>query len=479
MGPYLNMDDINTSSSYRPTVSVQQTKTEWMDEVINIYDSSDCETSMSQYSSQEIYDDDPHSYIQKTDDYSRVELIRLDADEDEIVKEEFYLNEKYDNVEIDEVFYTDSQTIVNDDVHPSINPKIGTDGSTVLQKTISMEEGANEIMNAADQLLKSYDFECENRLNEAAMFPNPQYASNESLHSMILIEESSSEVDSDVMIDLVSDNEEIDPKIVYVIQSSDNEVAPKEQPPQEQKQERKAVKIRKMRKKKQKSARGSKGTKKHKCDLCQYSTSNKSHFERHLLTHSAKKRLHKCKICMKRYLRSQTLVAHMKLHARDATVFRCSNCRREFPREKPCKSHENKCKKGLRMYECYVCKEIVHNKNHLLKHIRAHTGTMIRCQKCRKQFASQLGLTHHMKKHDELFAFQCKICHQVFSHRNKWKMHEKRCKLKQYKCDICNRDFVNKNHFVYHMQKHAGHTIKCPKCTRQFRSAIGYKSHRC
>lgn len=41
---------------------------------------------------------------------------------------------------------------------------------------------------------------------------------------------------------------------------------------------------------------------------------------------------------------------------------------REFSQEKPWKSHENKFKRGLRLYEFHLFNEIVHNKNHLLKH---------------------------------------------------------------------------------------------------------------
>lgn len=516
------MDQINVFSSHRSIDPIQQTKTEWIDEIL-IEDSNDCEMFVNNYSSSESIDDDPNSYICNqfnenvgTDQYSRVEIIRMDAGEDEIVKEEYQFNEKYDVVEMDQIVYVNPQSNENlgrltKEIFTKASPsaenqenvnfisndsEIGTDRSKIPQHTIThnalnphlsnepksnMEENAYEIINAADQLLKLYDFESEKRkidtLSNADQSP-PQ-ASNDSVHTMILIEESSdSDVDSVVMIDLTLDHEEIDQKIAYVIESSDHEADQKQ--PKKQKQKRKATKISKKRNKKQKLATGSNEMKTHKCVLCQYSTPIKAHFVRHNLTHSDKNRKYKCKICTKRFLQSQTLAQHLKIHEREETVFRCSNCRREFFREKSWKSHENKCKNGLRQYECYVCREIVFNKDHLLKHIgRSHTGKMNNCPKCKKQFASKLGLTHHMKKHAESFAFRCKVCHQVFSRQDKWIFHEIRCKLKQYKCDTCDRDFVNKNHFVYHMQKHNGQTFNCSKCSREFRSAIGCKTHKC
>lgn len=185
-----------------------------------------------------------------------------------------------------------------------------------------------------------------------------------------------------------------------------------------------------------------------------------------------------CEYCAKRFAQRKNLVQHLKIHRRQSIAFHCAKCSRGFSRE-AWNAHKNQCKRGLRQYECFLCKKIVINKSHLVKHMRAHTGETYRCLKCPKQFVSQLGLTHHMKQHTESFAIQCSTCRQGFSNRSQWKSHENRCKRKQYKCHICDRIVANKYHLNYHMQFHHDKIFNCPNCAKQFRSAVGFKCHKC
>lgn len=140
---------------------------------------------------------------------------------------------------------------------------------------------------------------------------------------------------------------------------------------------------------------------------------------------------------------------------------------------------QNSRKRKPRQYECYLCKKSVHHKNHLQNHMRMHNGKVYRCSKCYEKFNSAFGLRYHMKKHADLYPFQCKRCRLVFSHRKKWNSHESRCKLKQYKCQMCGKIVAHKHSLIYHMQMHAGKMFDCLKCCRQFRSARGLKIHKC
>lgn len=160
-------------------------------------------------------------------------------------------------------------------------------------------------------------------------------------------------------------------------------------------------------------------------------------------------------------------------------AFRCSNCSRQFSREKAWRSHENDCKRGRRRYECYLCEKIALHKNHLLKHMRVHTGQISCCSKCHKPFTSELGLKQHLKTHANLFPFSCSICCQVFSQRIEWKSHESSCKLKQYKCEICEKICANNSHLNYHMQNHTGAMFNCATCKKQFRTKSRFKCHKC
>lgn len=455
----LNMDHRSSFLSYQPDVATQQTKThEWMDE-IKIEEVTVSEMSVNKNASPDGFGAGGHL---------RVEIVRMDAEDDEIVKEEYRLDDEYDEVEMDEIFYIDEES--NETIHCTSNDQqLHANKSSYPQQ--NMQESALELINAADRLLKCSDFHTdENQQIEADLMAIADQSSPRApSEPVICIEESSeSDVDSFVMIDLTldhdQDDQEIDRKVANVIEYSIEETN-QEQPPMKRKRRRKkATKI--------------SNRKKHKCDSCKYSTSNKTNLARHIRTHTNSKP-YRCKTCAKGFVRHRALVWHMEIHKQKAMSFKCSNCHRKFLREKAWKSHEMKCKNGLRQYECYLCKAIVYNKNHLLKHVRQHTGETEHCPKCDKTFISKIGLTHHLKKHAELFAFQCTICQQVFSCQDKWKLHESRCRLKQYKCDICNRIFVNKNHMIYHMQTHTGKTFDCSNCLREFRSAIGLKTHKC
>lgn len=199
---------------------------------------------------------------------------------------------------------------------------------------------------------------------------------------------------------------------------------------------------------------GIENKKQHKCNLCGYSTPRKDHFNNHIRTH-IKEKAFACDICAKRFVSRWNLNNHMRMHQSSAVLFPCSNCNVDLLSEKARKSHEVRCKNGLRQYECFQCKKMVHNRIHLLEHMRQHTGKRIRCLKCYKPFSTDRGLIHHMKTHADLFKFHCNVCYQVFSRRDKWQSHQNRCKAKQYVCDICDRFFVNKSHFDYHVKTHA------------------------
>lgn len=193
----------------------------------------------------------------------------------------------------------------------------------------------------------------------------------------------------------------------------------------------------------------------HKCKTCTFSTPYRANLVKHVRTHTNEKPF-ECRTCSKRYVQFQSLANHMRMHQREIISFPCSHCHRELSSEKARHSHENQCKNGYKQYECHLCKMIAFNKSHLQSHMHVHAGNINCCPKCNKQLSSKTTLKQHMiVKHAKDFKYQCKICHQVFSRRNKWKFHENRCKRKQHVCNICDRFFVNNYHLVYHMKKHA------------------------
>ncbi len=64
------------------------------------------------------------------------------------------------------------------------------------------------------------------------------------------------------------------------------------------------------------------------CSFCDYSTSNKSHFKRHILAHSGQ-RPYKCNVCNKSFGRKDNLKTHIYTHKQDRP-YCCEACGKSF-----------------------------------------------------------------------------------------------------------------------------------------------------
>lgn len=99
-------------------------------------------------------------------------------------------------------------------------------------------------------------------------------------------------------------------------------------------------------------------SKRFQCDQCEYATSNRPNFKRHLKTHDVQ---FQCDKCYKHFHDQDMLELHQTAHKNQ-----CVQCRKRFDSERELDKHMNNCK--VQVFQCYLCK-FVGGKNHLIKHM--------------------------------------------------------------------------------------------------------------
>ncbi|XP_031633568.1 zinc finger protein 239-like [Contarinia nasturtii] len=138
------------------------------------------------------------------------------------------------------------------------------------------------------------------------------------------------------------------------------------------------------------------GQKKHKCHLCDYASSHKSHLTIHIRTHTGEKPF-ECEICALAFADKSNLKKHKKIHSLKFP-FNCSKCRRGFTEEAVKINHENGCK--VHQYACYLCGTAIRDMSNLKQHMRIHSGVKpFECHVCSRAFAIKYNLNIHLRTH--------------------------------------------------------------------------------
>ncbi|KAM6943907.1 uncharacterized protein PEZ65_001829 [Lycodopsis pacificus] len=129
------------------------------------------------------------------------------------------------------------------------------------------------------------------------------------------------------------------------------------------------------------------------CDTCGEAFKFRSHFDKHLRTHSDEKS-HSCSFCEKRFSKISSLKAHEKIHTS----------------EKP--------------HSCKTCGQEFRHRGSMLVHMRTHTGEKpYSCKTCGKDFGQSAHLISHMRTHTGEKPHSCKTCGQEFRHRGSMLVH--------------------------------------------------------
>ncbi|XP_053623299.1 zinc finger protein OZF-like isoform X2 [Plodia interpunctella] len=171
-------------------------------------------------------------------------------------------------------------------------------------------------------------------------------------------------------------------------------------------------------------SKSDKSKKRFKCNSCQYKSSHKIDFTRHVRTHTGEKPF-QCNICDYRCSHKSNLVAHVKSH-KGKTPFQCKHCDFRSYHKSSLTAHIIRTHPGEKPYQCEVCQHKFVQKHHLLNHLRTHTGEKpFQCMVCDYRCKQKSYLVTHIRTHTGEKPFECDVCQHRFVRKYQLQLHMK------------------------------------------------------
>uniref|UniRef100_A0A2I3H486 CCCTC-binding factor n=1 Tax=Nomascus leucogenys TaxID=61853 RepID=A0A2I3H486_NOMLE len=231
--------------------------------------------------------------------------------------------------------------------------------------------------------------------------------------------------------------------------------------------------------KNQRKTKGAKRT--FHCDVCMFTASRMSSFNRHMKTHTNEKP-HLCHLCLKTFRTVTLLRNHVNIHTGNRP-YKCNDCNMAFVTSGELVRHRRYKHTHEKPFKCSMCKYASVEASKLKRHVRSHTGERpFQCCQCSYASRDTYKLKRHMRTHSgvhmrNLHAYsatelKCRYCSAVFHERYALMQHQKTHKNeKRFKCEHCSYACKQERHMTAHIRTHTGEKpftcLSCNKCFRQ------------
>ncbi|XP_037046791.1 uncharacterized protein LOC119081732 [Bradysia coprophila] len=180
-------------------------------------------------------------------------------------------------------------------------------------------------------------------------------------------------------------------------------------------------------------------TRMYKCVSCDFKTCDLKEFTPHYDVCKAKNSGLRCKVCKKGFANSAMLKAHMdEKHAKE---FVCSICCINYVNEISLKKHMETNHPDVKT---------------IIETAAAPVGIsqLFTCTQCSFKTNDKQGFDEHIKKHNKVKPFKCRICAARFETRELAAVHAKTHQPDYFKCGKCSVSFPQRELLMKHFETH-------------------------
>lgn len=187
---------------------------------------------------------------------------------------------------------------------------------------------------------------------------------------------------------------------------------------------------------------------------------------------------YRCPFCIRDFKTKDHIVSHLRVHTGERP-YPCEVCGKRYRQRIDIIRHM-RIHTGEKPFTCGLCNASFNQKSNLRSHMRIHTGERpVQCKVCGKDFSRNTHLKQHMKLHTGEKPFQCKVCFRPFRFKSGLHAHERiHSGLKPYACSLCGRTFTQIVGLLRHERTHVGEKpFRCQSCGKSFNNRENLKVH--